>query len=255
MSLTHGMNIETIRQLAKSFDDQATNVQQLETRINGLVGQAQRDWAGKDSKQFVGEWNNTHRKAILKIKASLDQLADILKRNATSQEQVSGTLGGDSVGASASLGDRGSGNFAAAVNPILGLSFPGHLSGFDLEWALGKLPVPVVGMATDVVSTAALWDDPDRSFEDKVFGTAGTVIDNSAGKLRTPGSPTYLAGVAISQVFDVVDLGRQADFSSSGISLVVNFARENPKEALDAALGGVSGYAPKLISNFWPDVR
>lgn len=89
MSLTHGMNVETIRLLAKSFDAQATTVQQLETRINQLVAQAERYWTGSDSTQFVGEWNNTHRKAIFLMKSSLEDLANILKSNAAAQETTS----------------------------------------------------------------------------------------------------------------------------------------------------------------------
>lgn len=87
MSDMFGMEILAIRNLAKSMEDRADDIESVlrntTSRISGL------EWAGADRERFVGEWEGTHAPKLAKVVAGLRDAAATARYNANEQERVS----------------------------------------------------------------------------------------------------------------------------------------------------------------------
>lgn len=87
MSNITGMNIQEVRQLATQLDHAADEIKQLSdtltSRLNGTA------WVGPDQQRFTGEWQGQHHVQLNRVVEALHQAAQIARRNADEQEQVS----------------------------------------------------------------------------------------------------------------------------------------------------------------------
>lgn len=91
-SITHGMNVESVRGIAKQLDGQAHVVDQVIGAVDKLISQTQSDWVGKDSQQFQQLWHGQYKGQLQKLKQELSDLAVKARSSARSQEDASNQL-------------------------------------------------------------------------------------------------------------------------------------------------------------------
>lgn len=99
-----GSDIAELRDFAKTMDKASHALMQQAQTLSSVVNQA-RGWQGPDADRFRQKWNASHRPAIATSSRSLQQAADMLRKNAQEQESAS---------SSASLGTSGGGNAVPA---------------------------------------------------------------------------------------------------------------------------------------------
>ena len=87
-TITFGMDIELVRQLATEMRTAAQQAQDILTRITGRLQST--PWEGPDRQKFQGEWEGPHTAALTNVINGLNQAADIAMQNAAQQEQASG---------------------------------------------------------------------------------------------------------------------------------------------------------------------
>lgn len=90
MTLTHGMNVDVVEQIARDLKAQAAQIAQIISKVNSLVVQSQNEWKGKDATDFAGWWNNQHRPALTDLQHKLEGLGQSAQNNASEQRNVSG---------------------------------------------------------------------------------------------------------------------------------------------------------------------
>ncbi|MFN8030276.1 MAG: WXG100 family type VII secretion target [Dermatophilaceae bacterium] len=89
MAVTHGMNIESVRQIGAELDRQAGNVDQLILDLSRLVFSLPSQWRGRDSDEFRDLWTKSYRPTAQNIRDDLKHLAQVAKKNAGAQLGVS----------------------------------------------------------------------------------------------------------------------------------------------------------------------
>ncbi|MFN8030275.1 MAG: WXG100 family type VII secretion target [Dermatophilaceae bacterium] len=92
-NITHGMNVESVKSIAKQLTQQASAVEQVIGAVDKLITQAQTDWLGKDSAQFQEIWRGTYKQRLVALKDELNTLSSKATQNAAKQEEVSAQLG------------------------------------------------------------------------------------------------------------------------------------------------------------------
>lgn len=91
-NVTHGMNVENVRGIAKQLDGQANAVEHVLSAVDKLIHQATTDWLGRDSQQFQQLWTGQYKGQLQKLKGDLTDLAVKARNSAAGQEQASNTL-------------------------------------------------------------------------------------------------------------------------------------------------------------------
>lgn len=252
----YGADIAEMRSLAARFDQTAARLDADRMAVGNAIQISA--WVGPFATQFRLQWNSEHSKRVHAVAELLRAAARTLRANADDQERVSAADGG------AAPIDPGVGQhpFSWLNDTLMGAKpFDGTpvLNAFDLGFFVSK--VPGLGDVVAGISMADTFVDPNASATDKLWAAGGGFVDAASGAMKgmtikglamKAGPVPYLAGVATAQIFDVVDLARQADFSPEGVKTNWDFMMTHPGEALEGAAQGIVDYIPDLINNFWP---
>lgn len=100
-----------------------------------------------------------------------------------------------------------------------------------------------------VVDAADLVDAVSRG----EWGEAASVLTKTAGDtIKNFGPVGYLVGANIDVWTDVVNQTSKADWSEEGRLQVVDYATQNPWEAVDAAVAAEMNFLPNLVKDVWP---
>lgn len=87
MAISHGMNIQEVKNLGHRLQQQAQHLQdlvrQLEGQINGTT------WVGPDATTFKNQWWPEHRQHLSQAAEGLRGFGQSALNNASAQEQVS----------------------------------------------------------------------------------------------------------------------------------------------------------------------
>ncbi len=90
--ITHGMNVEQVRQLGNLLKQKKLELDQLAQQVMSGLGRT--SWEGPDAVAFrTQEWP-AHRTRLAAIAAEIEAFGDLALRNAAEQEQASATSGG-----------------------------------------------------------------------------------------------------------------------------------------------------------------
>ncbi|MDO4717599.1 MAG: WXG100 family type VII secretion target [Propionibacteriaceae bacterium] len=92
MAITHGMNVEQVRQIAGKLDREAQQIEAIIQHVNNHIQEALEAWKGPDSRQFSQLWEGQHRPQLRKLKNDLEDLARKARSNATAQTSTSSSF-------------------------------------------------------------------------------------------------------------------------------------------------------------------
>jgi hypothetical protein len=87
MTISHGMNIDEVRNLGQQLKTQAQHVQQLVHQLESAVNGT--SWMGPDATTFKTQWWPQHRQHLLQAAEGLDGFGQSALNNASEQESVS----------------------------------------------------------------------------------------------------------------------------------------------------------------------
>ncbi|MGE9782714.1 WXG100 family type VII secretion target [Janibacter sp. CX7] len=86
-----GMNLETVKGEIPKWQQLAEDINTIITTVNTQVQQADEAWNGKDSDDFISEWEGQHRPALEKIKGLIENLQGQLQGDVQQQAEASGS--------------------------------------------------------------------------------------------------------------------------------------------------------------------
>jgi len=239
-----GMDADQLRGLAKQIDSDAQALDNLVTRLTGVVGTLTLLWNGPVAATFEQDWQSKNRPALLAAYHTLSDLHTHLVSNISQQTSASAADGGWT--AERAVGDLENGiKIVGAVGLPLGIisEFGGGLtdlkdasilkkgwtyatedrlfSSDDGGWArtttefvedshLGT-GLKVAGLAGSAVGVAHVAEDSYRASEDlddgNYAGAANEFVEGAADGLQAYPSPvTYLAGVDVKLLDQVANL-------------------------------------------------
>jgi len=102
-----GMNVDAVRNLARSLKAQAGSLRAVSNRVDSVVNSIQSDWKGPDAQAFCSWWRNEHRPKLADLINRLEGLSQSAANNADEQEQASS--GSPQSGLHGSAGGGGGG--------------------------------------------------------------------------------------------------------------------------------------------------
>ncbi len=82
-----GMEIEAVRTLARQLTDKANEIEQIASTLTSQLSNTH--WEGNDARQFRGEWESQHVRALKTVSSALQQAASAATKNANEQEAAS----------------------------------------------------------------------------------------------------------------------------------------------------------------------
>ncbi len=86
-AITHGMDIEAVRQLAGQMNQRADEIRSLMAALSAaLDGTA---WLGPDREQFLADWQGQYVPQLNAVAEALNNAAQRAMANAAAQEQAS----------------------------------------------------------------------------------------------------------------------------------------------------------------------
>lgn len=91
MAITHGMNVEQVRQIGRKLQAEAEKIGQVMQTVDSQVQTAQTAWKGPDSQQFAQTWQG-HRPQLQKLKSELETLSKKALSNAEAQTSTSSSF-------------------------------------------------------------------------------------------------------------------------------------------------------------------
>jgi uncharacterized protein YukE len=91
-----GADVDELRVAAVRLDQLATTLESSARTVNSMIGGP---WWGADADGFRSQWTNESKPNMTAASAMLRHGADMLRRNAAEQQQVSSTVGGTTVNA------------------------------------------------------------------------------------------------------------------------------------------------------------
>lgn len=238
-----GVDVEQLRALSKTFSMAADRLGQIASETTGRLSATR--WMGPDAERYRNEWQGESVGQLNRIADALRDSSMALQREADEQQSAS----------------------AAVATPTegVGSAIPNVFNGFrDFTNAPPLWPInndtilsmiPGVKNALPYADGTAIAFDSRLSPGEKIVEEGHLGYDTVAGSVRAAATQRadaagYLLGVAASQWGDVAYYGSKADFSPDTVATVQNYIAADPKGAFDAAVGAVSDYAPKLVSNF-----
>ena len=86
MAITHGMNIEEVRNLGRQLQQQADNLRSLVGQLEGAVNSA--SWLGPDATTFKSQWWPEHRAHLQQAAEGLHGFGQSALNNAQDQENT-----------------------------------------------------------------------------------------------------------------------------------------------------------------------
>lgn len=84
-----GMDPDVVENIGNQMKNQATQVQQVMSAVDGLVSQAEANWKGTDSDQFRDTWMSQYKPVLNQMFTALEQLGTTAIQNAASQRATS----------------------------------------------------------------------------------------------------------------------------------------------------------------------
>ena len=84
-----GMNLETVQGEIPKWNQLAEDINTIITTVNTQVQQANEAWNGKDSDDFIQDWEGQHRPALEKIKGLIENLHQQLQGDVQQQTEAS----------------------------------------------------------------------------------------------------------------------------------------------------------------------
>jgi uncharacterized protein YukE len=87
MTISHGMNIDEVRNLGNQLRQQAQHIEQLVAQLEGQINST--SWMGADANTFKHDWWPQHRQHLHAAATGLDGFGQSALNNAQEQEQVS----------------------------------------------------------------------------------------------------------------------------------------------------------------------
>jgi len=260
----YGADVEQLRSLAKKFETSGSNLLNVIRTLDHYINSTDA-WRGPDAERFRSNWNERDRLAVTRSAEALNEGASALARNAEEQQQASAANGASSHGsvpggsqtsmtASGAPGDsQGGATDERAViemyHDLRQLKL-GGLTISDEAVMVGK----IIGggfleKAGYVVDAADLIDAVSHG----EWGDAASVLTKTAGDtIKNFGPVGYLVGANISVWTDVVNEASKADWSEEARLQVVDYATQNPWDALDAVVEAEMNFLPNLVMDVWP---
>lgn len=114
MAITHGMNVDSVKSIARGLDQQANSLDRVLQDAGRALGQAESIWRGNDRASFSARWTGVHRPALIGLRDDLRHLAKRAQDNAAAQERHS-----DHLMATAGSSSDGTGGGAGPLTPEL----------------------------------------------------------------------------------------------------------------------------------------
>lgn len=84
-----GMNLDTVKGELPKWVQLKEDLNNVITSVNTQVNEADQNWNGPDSEQFVSEWESNHRPNLERIVGLLEALEQQLNRDIAGQESAS----------------------------------------------------------------------------------------------------------------------------------------------------------------------
>ncbi len=86
---THGMNTDTVRELASQIDSTGRELRSIDTSIERVMADLSRQWDGPDYQRFRGWWYDQHRPSLQRLADSIEGLGRSARYNADDQDRAS----------------------------------------------------------------------------------------------------------------------------------------------------------------------
>ncbi len=259
-----GADVEQLRSLAKQFESSASTllnvIRTLDRHINSPDA-----WRGPDAERFRSDWNQRGRLAITRSAEALKTAASALSRNAQEQQQASAGNGASSHGSlpgghQTSLTSSG----APAVSQGGGLDERAVIEMYHhvRQLQLGGLTISDQALMVAKVAGGGLLEkvgtvvdaaDLVDAVSHGEWGDAASILAKTAGDtVKNFGPVGYLAGANIAVWTDVVNEASKADWSEEARLQVVDYATQNPWDAVDAVIEAEMNFLPNLVMDVWP---
>jgi hypothetical protein len=86
-NITHGMNIEDVKLLARKLDEKAAEIDKIVNEVNGVLNNA--SWVGPDAEAFKNKWRSEGVRQCNEAKKILSDAGRAANTNASAQESTS----------------------------------------------------------------------------------------------------------------------------------------------------------------------
>jgi uncharacterized protein YukE len=250
-----GMDVEAVENSGRQLKSQAANIASLIAQLDRVVSSLPSVWDGADAQRFVHDWWPQHKQALAAAQQQVDGLGQSALNNASEQRQASATggpVGGSAAATAGPGGSAGAGGLPNIGNIYRDMMNQTPIWPINVGTALGLTPLGSVMPFTD--ATALALDDR-LGWGDKMGEQAHAFVDVGGSALRQAGweqhnLPLYLSGVAVSQWGDVANEISKTDFSASTFQQNMSYISSDPGDAWKAATDAVTGYVPKMLSNW-----
>jgi hypothetical protein len=92
-NITHGMNVEQVRQLATQLNQKASGIDQILSEVNAMLQNTA--WIGPDADSFKNKWQAEGVRQLTAAKDILTQASQAASRNASEQDTTSAAGSGN----------------------------------------------------------------------------------------------------------------------------------------------------------------
>lgn len=203
-----GMDADTVEAVGRQLMAKGQSLTALVRTVDGLINSANAHWWGHGGRQFVDQWRNVDRKALLQAAQSVEGLGRSAVNNAADQRRKSSSAGAAPAGVTAAGGSGkvsdGSGELSVAglVHGFTDLWNTGAGKG-KAEWFDGasglkyfKALGPVLDVLGVVEGVIAMRDAAAMHDTGGMVG-AGVDVGLGAGSLVVTGAGAVAAGSAV----------------------------------------------------------
>ncbi len=87
MTISHGMDISAVRNLAQQFGAKADQIDEISRTLTSQLESTA--WVGPDATRFRSDWQSQHVAALRNVSQALRDAQQAAMRNADQQEQAS----------------------------------------------------------------------------------------------------------------------------------------------------------------------
>ncbi|RJS45369.1 WXG100 family type VII secretion target [Nocardioides cavernaquae] len=84
-----GMSPEAIRQVATGLSNNAESLNSVITTVESAIQEAEANWKGLDSTNFVNDWSGQHKVTLQTATDAISQLSQSANQQADQQETTS----------------------------------------------------------------------------------------------------------------------------------------------------------------------
>jgi hypothetical protein len=241
-----GMDVDVVESVGKQLRQQGQQVASLVRAVDALIDTADGQWWGARGRDFVHQWRTLHRRRLLEVAASVDELSSTALRNVEEQRRTSGS-------SSAGESSRGLHHAAASNSPPRDDRAQGYRNLEALNGFLGHGVTQVSALAAFLGGVATTYRGrPYGAAYKKLFG--GSEFMHYNRTLQHLYSPTARK-VLENPLMDKVDLvGKGFTLVDKGVGLYKNFF--DPNRASSASFGdkiwaggSAAGSALKMSKN------